>query len=347
MTSITKQVYHLRGLSTDTKPVLADMATGSTYEELDTGLVFIFNAVQNAWLLHQAPPPRAPMAVGIRAISKTSSIGNVDTYTIYYTNGTQTTFTVTNGINGTDGKDGIGSKVGYGLQISADESLEIDSGIVTTWNKLVANKAGSTTNNLTSIDINGILYKVGTGTGVGLKSVTLTKDNILVFTLADDSTIECSLQQLVDTFETKLADLETKVNAVDGKLENHSTQAAEKFETINSQLTQLESDLDNLVDKESQDIVQVKQDIKATQEAVDAEITRATVTETQLQTDLEALTTNIAEEATTREDADNKLREELKITYVLISESVGQECTLANHTVYTYNNKSLTSLNLF
>ena len=44
--------------------------------------------------------------VGIANIEKTSSDGNVDTYTITLTNGTTYTFTVTNGTNGTDGKDG-------------------------------------------------------------------------------------------------------------------------------------------------------------------------------------------------------------------------------------------------
>ena len=44
--------------------------------------------------------------VGIANIEKTSSDGNVDTYTITLANGTTYTFTVTNGTNGTDGKDG-------------------------------------------------------------------------------------------------------------------------------------------------------------------------------------------------------------------------------------------------
>lgn len=35
---------------------------------------------------------------GIESIVKTSTIDNIDTYTILYTNGEETTFTVTNGI---------------------------------------------------------------------------------------------------------------------------------------------------------------------------------------------------------------------------------------------------------
>ena len=44
--------------------------------------------------------------VGIANISKTKTEGNVDTYTITYTDGTTSTFTVTNGEDGEDGKPG-------------------------------------------------------------------------------------------------------------------------------------------------------------------------------------------------------------------------------------------------
>lgn len=44
--------------------------------------------------------------VGISSIDLTSSVGLVDTYTITYTDGDTTTFTVTNGQDGTDGADG-------------------------------------------------------------------------------------------------------------------------------------------------------------------------------------------------------------------------------------------------
>ena len=44
--------------------------------------------------------------VSIQSIEKTDTTGFVDTYTIYYTNGTTSTFTITNGQNGKDGKDG-------------------------------------------------------------------------------------------------------------------------------------------------------------------------------------------------------------------------------------------------
>lgn len=286
-----KQIYHLQGLSTDTKPVTIDIATGSTYEELDTGLVFIFNAMQNAWLLQQVPPPGTPIAVGIRAICKTSTEDNVDTYTIYYTNGTQTTFTVTNGING---KDGVGTNVGYGLQLDSDNAIEIDDTIVATWDKIIANEEGEIAAKLSSIDINGVLYQVGTGTGLGLSKVELNNENTLIFTLADDSTIECSLQQLV-------AALEEKINTVSTKVDTAAADINTKIKDLN----------------------------------------------TKLNTEVEGLTNKISTEIKTRGAEDQKLRDELKITYNLISESGNLDCTLNNQTVFTYNSKEITNLHLY
>lgn len=62
---------------------------------------------------------------GIASISKTSTTGLVDTYTITYTSGSSSTFTVTNGKDGTDGQDGhtpviAGSKSGDTSTITAD-----------------------------------------------------------------------------------------------------------------------------------------------------------------------------------------------------------------------------------
>ena len=46
------------------------------------------------------------MSPAIVSIEKTSTVGYVDTYTITYSNGSTSTFEVTNGKNGKDGKDG-------------------------------------------------------------------------------------------------------------------------------------------------------------------------------------------------------------------------------------------------
>ncbi len=50
--------------------------------------------------------------VGIRGISLVRSTGLVDTYLITYTDGSTSTFTVTNGANGADGKDGVNGEDG-------------------------------------------------------------------------------------------------------------------------------------------------------------------------------------------------------------------------------------------
>ena len=50
--------------------------------------------------------------VGIKNITKTSSINNVDTYTITFTDNTTKTFTVTNGTNGANGTNGLTPYIG-------------------------------------------------------------------------------------------------------------------------------------------------------------------------------------------------------------------------------------------
>ena len=54
MISVTElgNVYDLRGLSTDTKPTEtnSNITNGSTFFEMDTGDVYIFNKAGNAWI---------------------------------------------------------------------------------------------------------------------------------------------------------------------------------------------------------------------------------------------------------------------------------------------------------
>ena len=57
---------------------------------------------------------------GISSIEKTSSEGLVDIYTIYFTDNTITTYTVTNGKNGANGKDGVNGKDGENGKDGAD-----------------------------------------------------------------------------------------------------------------------------------------------------------------------------------------------------------------------------------
>ena len=55
---------------------------------------------------------------GIQSVTKTSTSGLVDTYTILYTNGTTSTFAVTNGEDGTDGIDGRDGADGHSPTIT-------------------------------------------------------------------------------------------------------------------------------------------------------------------------------------------------------------------------------------
>lgn len=55
---------------------------------------------------------------GIDKIEKTNSVGLIDTYTIYFTDGNTTTFTITNGKNGIDGVNGTNGENGKSLQFN-------------------------------------------------------------------------------------------------------------------------------------------------------------------------------------------------------------------------------------
>lgn len=61
---------------------------------------------------------------GILEIIKTDTQGLVDTYTIYYTDETTSTFTVTNGKDGVDGADGSNASGGTGLTLAQINALD-------------------------------------------------------------------------------------------------------------------------------------------------------------------------------------------------------------------------------
>ena len=50
--------------------------------------------------------PAGVNGVGISSVTKTSTSGSVDTYTITFTNATTTTFEITNGVDGTTLRSG-------------------------------------------------------------------------------------------------------------------------------------------------------------------------------------------------------------------------------------------------
>lgn len=122
----TKKIYHLSGLSTDTKPIPDDIATGSTFLETDSWITFVYNRGTNRWIptKEKVEPTVAIPCLGILSIELTSRAGLVDTYTIRYTNGSSTTFNVINGGYITPNIDEpnpiISDKV-YSLDINTDK----------------------------------------------------------------------------------------------------------------------------------------------------------------------------------------------------------------------------------
>lgn len=89
-------------------------------------------------------------AISIVSIEKTSSEGLVDTYTIYYSDGTTSTFQITNGSNGKDGIDGKDGKDGLtdGVSITSIEKTKTE-GLVDTYT-IYFNNGTSTTFQITN-----------------------------------------------------------------------------------------------------------------------------------------------------------------------------------------------------
>lgn len=120
---------------------------------------------------------------GISNIAKTSTEGLVDTYTITYTNGTTTTFTVTNGADGAQGQQGI-----QGIQGEKGEDGHtpvitiqngrwyidgVDSGV------LAEGLKGETGNGISSIE------KTKTEGLVDTYTITFTNGNTTTFTVTN------------------------------------------------------------------------------------------------------------------------------------------------------------------
>lgn len=81
---------------------------------------------------------------GIVSITKTSTVGNIDTYTILYTDSTSSTFNVTNGLNGANGADGNdGADGSDGISISSIQKTGT-SGLVDTYTITLSNGNSST-----------------------------------------------------------------------------------------------------------------------------------------------------------------------------------------------------------
>ncbi len=120
---------------------------------------------------------------GISSIAKTGTSGLVDTYTITYTDGTPSTFTVTNGKNGIQGIEGQKGADGHTPVISIVDGYWCVDGVST--NVLAQGAKGDKGDQGLKGD------KGDTGDkGVGVTSATIDSDNMLVITLSNEDTIK-------------------------------------------------------------------------------------------------------------------------------------------------------------
>ena len=121
---------------------------------------------------------------GIASITKTGTSGLVDTYTITYTNGATTTFTVTNGANGTNGV-GISSITKTGTSGLVD-TYTITYTDNTTDTFTVTNGANGTngTNGADGVGISSIT-KTGTSGLVDTYTITYTDSTTDTFTVTN------------------------------------------------------------------------------------------------------------------------------------------------------------------
>ena len=122
---------------------------------------------------------------GISSIEKTSSEGLVDTYTITFTDGTTTTFTVTNGKDGQDGAQGIQGiqgepgKDGHTPVITIQNGYWYIDGVNT--NVLAEGIKGETGNGISSIE------KTSTEGLVDTYTITFTDGSTTTFTVTNGS----------------------------------------------------------------------------------------------------------------------------------------------------------------
>ena len=118
-----------------------------------------------------------PVAVSISKIEKTSTEGLVDTYTITYTDGTTTTFTVTNGAQGIQGIQGEKGEDGHTPVITIVDGYWAIDGVKTS--QLAQGVKGDTGNGISDISKTGTVGLVDTYT------ITYTDGTTTTFTVTN------------------------------------------------------------------------------------------------------------------------------------------------------------------
>ncbi len=149
-------------------------------------------------------------AISIISIEKTSSEGLVDTYTIYYSDGTTSTFQITNGSDGKDGIDGKDGKDGLtdGISISSIEKTKTE-GLVDTYT-IYFNNGTSTTFEITNgkDGVNGSDGKDGTSSELTVLDAYNTYKELY----NSDISYEEFLSLFINSDEKKLTNLASVIN---------------------------------------------------------------------------------------------------------------------------------------
>jgi uncharacterized protein (TIGR02145 family) len=119
---------------------------------------------------------------GIVSITKTGTTDNVDTYTITYTDGEPTTFTVTNGVNGVDGTNGTNGTDGVGItSIAKTGTADLVDTYTITYTD--GNTATFTVTNGAQGPIGPTGQQGETGNGIASIAKTGTTDNVDTYTI--------------------------------------------------------------------------------------------------------------------------------------------------------------------
>lgn len=151
--------------------------TGSV-EDPDTGKLYVKGATQWDYLTDLSGV-QGIQGVGIASIAKTSTSGLVDTYTITLTDGTTTTFTVTNGQNGTGAGNVIATNVNVADVVYVFRGATIDdNGNIT--GQLVTLAEGGIQTVLT-FDTTPTANSANPVTSGGIKTALNTKQDTLTF----------------------------------------------------------------------------------------------------------------------------------------------------------------------
>lgn len=325
----TKKIYHLSGLSTDTKPIPDDIATGSTFLETDSGITFVYNRGTNQWIPTQdkVEPTVVTPCLGILSIELTSRAGLVDTYTIRYTNGSSTTFNVTNGGYITPNIDEpnpiISDKI-YSLDINTDKyelykvvrlnsvysgNPDVVKSEVINYKKFWPRLDEGKFILAVTADTDLVFNYVGTYDGVETwQAVEVANVDTIIryvghFEYIDNNNQNSSNYYFVATRQTlSIGNIESRLNGEITRSEAVDNELAEELDRTTTGLTEEITRAQNAELELSNKIDSHQEDYEALNERVSIEETRAIAQDLELETKIEQEVEDREAEANTKAD---------------------------------------------